>query len=469
MKPLKPSDTQPTLPSATRREAMLTGLFGAGYLGLRAMATGLPAWFLMNPRRASAQDMACALSAQGKAQFLILAASSAGDSISCNCPGTYTSPTVIHPTDATMAATPFTLGTTTVTAAAPWAALTAAVRARTNFFHYAPGGIVHGDHPKSMRLLGQTTGGEMVPSIYAKHLFKCLGTVQAEPVAIGTAGNALEMISFSGRTLPTISPTQLKQLLTGSTTDPVVGLRKMRDTTLDQLNALFKTDGTPEQKTFLDAMASSQVQVRELSVSLANTLSAITTNDVHGQALAAAALIAAKVAPVVTIHIPFGGDNHTDPGLGDEVFDTTDHDATGRGVPGIQAVMNALTSLALTDSVTFGTMNVFGRDLSGTAKVTSLGGRDHFGNHGVMVLIGKNVNPGVTGGTGAIAGSVFGATAINSTTGAVGGDVALTDTKVSAAKTLGAALGIDQALLKPDFIDNGTVKAVTSTIVGGIT
>ncbi len=355
-----------------RRQALLTGLFGTGYVGLRAMATGLPAWFLMNPRKATAQDMTCAITAKDKMQFLIVSASSAGDSISCNCPGTYTSPTIVHPADASMAATQLTLGATMVTAAAPWAGLSAAVRNRANFFHYAPGGIVHGDHPKSMRLLGQTTGNEMVPSIYAKHLFQCLGTVQAEPVAIGTAGNALEMISFSGRTLPTISPTQLKQLLTGSATDPVVKLRAMRDTTLDQLNAMFKADGTPEQKTFLDAMASSQQQVRELSQSLATTLSSITTNDVHGQALAAAALIAAKVAPVVTLHVPFGGDNHTDAGLADETFDHTDHDSTGRGVPGIQAVMDAVASLGLTDNVTFATMNVFGRDLSGTSKVTAL-------------------------------------------------------------------------------------------------
>jgi hypothetical protein len=111
------------------------------------------------------------------------------------------------------------------------------------------------------------------------------------------------------------------------------------------------------------------------------TLNAITSNDVKGQALAAAALIAAKVTPVVTLHIPFGGDNHTDPGLADEVFDHTDHDATGRGVPGIQAVMDALASLGLAAAATFATMNVFGRDLSGTAKVQALGGRDHFGNH----------------------------------------------------------------------------------------
>jgi hypothetical protein len=452
-----------------RRETLLQGLFGAGYVGLRAMATGLPAWFLMNPRQASAQDMTCALSAVGKAQFLVVSASSAGDSISCNCPGTYTNSTIVHPADATMAATPFMLGSSMVTAAAPWAALKAPVLARTNFFHYTTGATVHGDHPKAMRLLGQTTGGEMVPSIYAKHLAKCLGTVQAEPVAVGTAGNALEMVSFTGRTLPTISPTQLKQLLTGSATDPVVKLRTLRDTTLNTLNTLFKTDGTPEQKAFLDAMATSQTQVRLLAQSLATTLSSITTNDVHGQALAAAALIAAKVTPVVTLHIPFGGDNHTDANLDDETFDHTDHDNTGRGVPGIQAVMDALSSLSLADTASFATMNVFGRDLSGTSKVTSLGGRDHFGNHAVMVMIGKNVAPGVTGGTGIITGSVYGATGINSTTGAsmtTGGDIAMTDTGVSAAKTLGLALGIDKALLTPDFIDNGTIKPVSATLSG---
>ena len=44
-----------------RRETLLTGLFGAGYVGLRAMASGLPVWFLANPRRASAQALSCAL------------------------------------------------------------------------------------------------------------------------------------------------------------------------------------------------------------------------------------------------------------------------------------------------------------------------------------------------------------------------------------------------------------------------
>ena len=453
----------------TRRDALNAGLMGIALTGLRAAATGLPAWFLANPRTASAQDMQCAISTMGKAQFLVVSASSAGDAISCNAPGTYDATPIIHPTQAEFVKTNITLGTQMVTGAQIWSTLTPAVLGRTNFFHHITSGLVHGDHPKVMRLMGATTGGEMWPSIYAKHLFKCLGTVQAEPVAVGTGGNALEQIAFSGRTLSTVSPTQLKQLLTGSATDPVVKLRKLRDTTLDSLNAMFKKDGTKEQMAFLDAKAASQGQVRELAASLATTLNAITDDGVGGQALAAAALIAAKVTPVVTLHIPFGADNHTDAGLYDEWFQHTDHNGTSTGVPGIQAVQDALSSLMLTDSATFATMNVFGRDLSGTAKVNSRGGRDHFGNHSVMVMIGKKVAAGVTGGCTPISGTVYGASDIDSATGASkasGGDIARADTHTAAAKTLGVALGIDASLLAADFIDNGSIKYVKGCLNG---
>jgi len=73
----------------SRRETLLTGLFGAGYVGLRALATGLPPWFLLNPRRATAQDLQCMLNAQNNNQYLILSTSSNGDPVNCNCPGTY--------------------------------------------------------------------------------------------------------------------------------------------------------------------------------------------------------------------------------------------------------------------------------------------------------------------------------------------------------------------------------------------
>src|SRR4029077_19908037 len=115
-------------------------------------------------------------------------------------------------------------------------------------------------------------------------------------------------------------------------------------------------------------------------------------------ALAAAALFAANVTSVVTMHIAFGGDNHTDANLQGEA------DQHVTGVQGIQQVMTALAGLtdtagvSLTERVTFATMNVCGRTLSGIAKVTSRAGRDHYGNHSVMVMIGKKVKPDVYGG-----------------------------------------------------------------------
>ena len=117
-----------------------------------------------------------------------------------------------------MAATTVTLGGKTYGAALPWAdvavggALSAATLARTAFFHHTTRTTVHGDQPKVMKLLGALTGGEMVVSAYAKHLSGCFGTVQPEPIAVGARGNASELVSFAGRTLPSVSPTQLKQL-----------------------------------------------------------------------------------------------------------------------------------------------------------------------------------------------------------------------------------------------------------------
>ena len=403
---------------ATRRQALLTTLFGTGYVGLRALATGLPAWFILRPETASAQDLQCMLAAQGNAQFLVVSASSAGDPISCNVPGTYDpGGVIVHPSNPEFVKANVTLGAKSAPGATVWQTdLTDATRARTAFFHHSTGGLVHGDHPKVMKILGQTANGEMYMSVYAKHLAKCLGTVQSEPVVLAPL-SSLELLSFSGRTLPSVSPTQLKQLLTGSATDPLVKLRTIRDQTLNSLNALAKTSANPVQA-HLDALATSQSQVRLLSSQLATTLAAITDDTPASQALAAAALISAKVTPVVTLHIPFGGDNHTDAALYQEWFDTTNHAGTGAGVAGIQNVMNALAALNLSDAATFATANVFGRTLNGIAKVTAQAGRDHYGDHCVTVMIGKNVSPGVYGGVAALSGgTAFGATDIDSATG----------------------------------------------------
>ena len=452
----------------TRREGLLTGLFGAGYIGLRALATGLPIAYLLNPRSASADTLSCAVDAQGltKLQYLIVSTSSNGDPINCNCPGTYEATDIIHPAQATVAATQVQLGTKTYGAALPWAPLAAggalapAVLARTSFFHHSTRTTVHGDQPKVMKLLGATTNGEMLVSAFAKQLAPCFGTVQAEPIAVGAGGNSSELLSYSGRTLASVSPLQLKQLLTGSKTDPLVKLRTIRDSSLDALNKLAKTDATGIQSQYLDALAASQTQVRSLADALATTLNAITANDMKGQALAAAALIAAKVTPVVTVHIGFGGDNHSDQDLANEAAEHV------TGVQGIQLIMDALTSLSLSDKVTFATLNVFGRNLNGISKVTSRAGRDHYGNHSVTVMIGKNVAPSVIGGVTKNSSGAYVASGITSATGAAStsGDIAVDDTHVAAARTLGAALGLSSTLVASDFVGSAGGKIVTAAL-----
>ena len=93
-----------------RRKTLLAGLFGAEYIGLRALATGLPAWFIARPREASAQDMQCAIAARDKMQYLIMSTSSSGDPLNCNVPGTYEAPEIIHPLQPTVAATTINIG-----------------------------------------------------------------------------------------------------------------------------------------------------------------------------------------------------------------------------------------------------------------------------------------------------------------------------------------------------------------------
>jgi hypothetical protein len=450
-----------------RRDALLTALFGTGGIGLRALATGLPAWFIANPRSATAQSLDCAIMAKEKLQYLIMSTSSSGDPMNCNVPGTYEAAPIIHPTQATMAATMVTLGGKQYGAALPWAdtavggALQAATLARTAFFHHTTRSTVHGDQPKVMKLLGGLTGGEMVVSAFAKHLSGCFGTVQPEPVALGARGNSSELVSYSGRTLPSVSPTQLKQLLTGNKNDALVKVRNLRDQALDQLNAMAKTDSTNVQKAFLDAMALSQVQVRKLVEQLATTLNAITSDDARGQGLAAAALISANVTPVVTMHIGFGGDNHTDTDLATEAAQHV------TGCQAIQQVQDALAMLSLTDKVTFATLNVFGRNLNGIAKTDGRTGRDHYGNHAVTVMIGKNIKPGVYGGVATGSSAAYLASAIDSATGApnAAGDIPVGQTHVAAMKTLGVALGIPEDQLNADFTAMAGGKVVKPAVV----
>src|SRR5262249_40270618 len=153
------------------------------------------------------------------------------------------------------------------------------------------------------------------------------------------------------------------------------------------------SEGTAAERAFIDRMATSQQEVRQIPAMLLDNLSSIRDNGINNQILAAAVLFKMNVTPAVTININFGGDNHADTrpyALGGEAA------AHVAGLTAINQIFTTLgsTNFNLTDKVTFGLLNVFGRQLDPNPII----GRSHNGAHHLGVLIGKNVRPGVVGG-----------------------------------------------------------------------
>ena len=133
---------------------------------------------------------------------------------------------------------------------------------------------------------------------------------------------------------------------------------------------MAKRDGSNVQKQFLDKLATQpDAGARSSPTSSATTLNAITADDVNGPGAGRGR--ADRRQRHAGGHRPprFGGDNHTDTNLQAEA------DQHVSGIQGIQAIderarQRCGRAAQLTDKVTFATMNVFGRNLNGIAKVT---------------------------------------------------------------------------------------------------
>jgi hypothetical protein len=403
-------------------------------VGLRALATGLPPALLLSPRRTLAQTMTPSCVTPGKAQFIIFATSGSGDPINASVPGTYEDANIVHSTDPTMAPTPLSIGGRSFTAAAPWATLPQAVLDRTVFWHLMTDTPVHPKEPDVLKLMGATYAGEMLPSLLAKQLAPCLGTIQTQPLSLG-ATSPSEGLSFGGAALPIIPALALKATLT-SAAGTLTNLQPLRDQTLNQLYDLYRSHATTAQRAYIDSLVTSQQQVRNINQSLLDSLSSIKDNTATSQVQAAIALIQMKVTPVISIHIPFGGDNHRDVGLATETAQTVS------GVATIASLMQQLAAAGLADSVTFVSLNVFGR----TIGPGNTDGRQHNPNHQVSITIGKPFRGGVIGGVAPVGGD-YGALAIDSGTGegVASGDVAPVDTLPSFGRTMLTAVGVDAA------------------------
>jgi hypothetical protein len=295
---------------------------------------------------------------------------------------------------------------------------------------------VHPKEPDVLKLMGTIYAGEMLPSLLAKQLAPCLNTIQSQPISLGATTPA-EGLSYGGAALPIIPALALKATLANSP-GPLSNLQPLRDQTLNQLYDLYKNGASPAQQAYIDSLVTSQQQVRSINQSLLDALSSIKDNTAASQIIAAVTLIQMNVTPVIAVHIPFGGDNHRDVGLAAETSQTV------TGVATIAALMQQLAAAGLSDSVTFMSLNVFGRTL-GPANTD---GRQHNANHQVSVTIGKPFRGGIIGGVAPVQGD-YGAMAIDSKTGkgSTSGDISAIDTLPSFGRTMLSAVGVDPAVI----------------------
>lgn len=401
-----------------RRDLLKSALLGAGLLAVRSL-----------DRRVRAASGTCADAT--RAQFIIFSTSAGGDPINTNAPGTYGVDGIVHPNAGSMVATNLTVGGHPTMAARPWSLLPQSVLDRLGVWHLMTNTVVH---PKEGDVLRLMTTGEMLPSLLARQLAPCLGTIQAEPVSVG-AMNPSEALTYQGQTISNLSPLAFKQAIT-ATMGPLADLHPLRDQTVARLDALYAETATPAQSTYLDRLATARNKVRNLQgdASLGAT---ITDDGIAAQIATAIALIKLKVTPVITIHMPFGGDNHNDPALATETAGTL------AGMSALTMLMSAIDAAGLQDQVTFMSLNVFGR----TMGPSTANGRQHNPYHQVSLTVGKPFKGGIYGGVAA-AGGDFGATSI--------GGVAPIDTLGSFGKTMLAGLGADASTIDAS-ISSGTV------------
>jgi hypothetical protein len=128
-------------------------------------------------------------------------------------PGTYDFPDIAHSPDPRMAATPLTLAAATRrprrVATLPQWVLDSHGVLPPRHAHQQPRQPAQGD-----ALDGRTAKQEMLPSIVAKYLAPCFGTVQVDPISAGAG----DVLSIDGRSLPNVAPTGLRDLLTSPNT-----------------------------------------------------------------------------------------------------------------------------------------------------------------------------------------------------------------------------------------------------------
>lgn len=406
-----------------RREALLGAIAAGGGLALRSLLLGLPTQFLTQRSMALTQ-----------ANFLVYSMNSGGCPINCNVPGTYVTGFDHAPEFATPVMTQW--GSQNHLAASCWSNLKNEIKKTSNIFNLRSLTNSHNQMGDVTNIFGsiespENSSAEMLPSIIAHELAKQHKTQLNYPVAMSGP------LTVGGKNQKIYSPSSIKALFPSGVDAALANARTFRDQQLDLLYKDIKTNGTPAQMRFMSNYVSSADEAKKLAGGLADALSSVTGNEEIDYMKTAAALLALKLTPVVTVGISFGGDNHADTDLVGEVA------RHKTGIASINSLYDSLKTFGIENKTTFALLNVFGR----TTKVNGRGGRDHNGSHTIMYSFGAGVKGGVIGETqvGKFK-SNFEVLDLNSATGkAMGADITATQTLHSAAKSLMVATGIPES------------------------
>lgn len=438
-----------------RRQALSRAL-SFGSLPLQSLITGLPVSFLaglVNPL--AAMDLT-------PKKYTILSHQSDGDPINTNAPGTYAADAsdplagVEHPeVDGFAEPTEFLLGDVPVRAAQPWADLDVDLRSRLAFWHHNTLNSAHADFRFVRRFNGAIkgtdgTGGDELASMLAQESQASLNTLTKGVMSVG--GSSIE---FSNTPVPILRPSDIKNLF-GSNLNQIDQMIALRDRYIDKAYAAVKAGGTPAQKAFLEKYALSRQEALAVGNNLGALLTDVTNNNTSQDEIrVAVALIQLNIAPVITLGVKFGGDNHGDSNLSREVEQTT------QAIADINFLWQSLKAAQLQDKVVFATLNTFGRIL----KRNENGGRNHAALHHTMLVFGDTIKPSVVGGLGTLgAGKEFyAAQAFNATTGnLLNPDVPANESLSAVGKTLAKVVGISDEVIEKRITGG---KVITASLV----
>lgn len=373
----------PTPRAVSRRAALIGGGLGMTTL-IKSLATGLPPAWLTPSGLAYAQAMD-----MSPPQTLIMSTSRSGDPVNINCPGSVGNNRSPNP-NLTYSQADFGRSRQ-VRCASEWGALPQDLRDHLAFVHYEALTAAHPEFIKAMTLHGsvmspQGNSADMLSSALAT-LYPTGICKQIEPIPLSD-----DPVTFAGQPLQSVKPSRLKELFAEQESS-LQDLRGVRDEVLDELYQGLKSSGTRPQRKFLDRYLKSRDQARSIGNELGDLLNELSTDEdtidgAQDQIIAAVALAQLKIAPVINIKIPFGGDNHNDSDLSEEAEETRS------GIGHIGNLWERLRASNLQNQVSFAMLNVFGR----TFERNSSGGRNHNRYHGVMVAFGANIRGGVYGG-----------------------------------------------------------------------